>query len=418
MKQLLRLYKYAKPYKWILLFGFTLIVLDGLMGTVPPLIMKFVIDNVLDPAYRSMPEIPHTFLGIRISLSPENWLFAVFLFTIGFHLFGATLSFVRTYVMTWASNRVLFDMRNEVFAHVQELSMRFFDQQGTGQIMSRITGDVNNLSNLITSTTINIIRDFVMMLWMLVILFSYNWVLTLLALSILPPYVLTNRYFVSRMKRIWRLLRQKWGDIYGTLYEAVAGAKVVKAFGQEKHEEKKAFHEMRQTYQYQIQVSILHTAMNSILSLLQTVGFGLVMWWGGRFVLRDAGIEGGFTLGTMILFNSYLFRMYGPIMNLVQVNTQIQNALVSSERVFALMDSEPTVVEKPDAYDLPPIKGHVEFDHVYFAYDPEKPVLRGITFEVQPNMMVALVGPSGCGKTTVINLLARFYDPQEGGDPN
>jgi len=154
--------------------------------------------------------------------------------------------------------------------------------------------------------------------------------------------------------------------------------------------------------------------MGSILGLIQQVGMGLVLWWGGRFVLRDAGIADGFTLGAMLLFQNYLMRMYSPVMNLVRVNTTIQSSLVSSERVFGVLDSEPTVEEKEDAEPMPAIEGSVAFEDVHFSYDPEKPVLRGISFEAQPDTMLALVGPSGCGKTTVINLLARFYDPEEG----
>jgi ABC-type multidrug transport system fused ATPase/permease subunit len=413
MKELLRLYKYAKPYKWILLFGFALILVDGLMGVIPPLVTKFVIDNILTKNLGAE-TIERRVLFWTFTRSPVDWLFGAFIFILAFHAVAGVLSFVRTWVMTWTSNRVVFDMRNEVFSHLQELSMRFFDTQGTGQIMSRITGDVSQLSGMITGTTINVVRDAVMMVWMLAILFYYDWFLTLLALSIVPPYVLINRFFVKKMKRTWRLLRHKWGEIYGGLYEAVAGAKVVKAFGQEKHEEKKAFSSMRQTYHYQIRANTLSTAMRSILGLIQQVGVGLVLWWGGRFVLRDASIADGFTLGAMMLFQNYLARMYAPVMNLVNVNTTIASSLVSAERVFGLLDSQPTVEEKEDAIAIPKIVGAVAFEDVHFSYDPEKPVLRGIDFRAEPDTMVAFVGPSGCGKTTVINLLARFYDPEEG----
>ena len=297
MKELLRLYKYAKPYKYILLFGFGLILLDGLMGTIPPLVTKFVIDKILTKNLGAT-SLEHTVLFWTYDMPPKDWLLAALGFVLVFHFVAGVLSFIRTWVMTWTSNRVVFDMRNEVFSHLQELSMRFFDTQGTGQIMSRITGDVGQLSGMITGTTINVVRDAIMMIWMLGILFYKDWFLTLLALSIVPPYVLTNRFFVKKMKRTWRLLRHKWGEIYGGLYEAVAGAKVVKAFGQEKYEEKKAFSSMRQTYHYQIRANTLSTAMGSILGLIQQVGVGLVLWWGGRFVLRDAGLEmDGFTLG-------------------------------------------------------------------------------------------------------------------------
>lgn len=402
-----RLLRYGRPYLFRLLTGFFLIVVTAQSGLVMPLVQKFVIDDVLSSA--KQPKIAKIFFGKSYSCSPFIWLTLVLAFIIAFHLFVGVLSYIRSYLMTWVSQRVLFDMRNQVFAHLQDLSMRFFDTQGVGQIMSRITGDVNSLSNIVTSTTIGIITDAIMFVTMLVILLKWNWPLTLMSLVVLPLFAINYYLFIGKMRVLWRALRHRWAEISGGLYEAVAGARVVKAFHMEKHEERKVFKSMRQTYKYDIQLAKLSTLMGSIAGLFQVIGTGIVLWYGGYLV-----VKGIFTVGTMIAFYSYLSRMYGPMMNLINVNTTIQSTMVSAERVFGLLDSQPTVEEAPDAVPLPEIKGYVNFDNVSFSYDPEKPVLHEVNFEVKPDMMVALVGPSGCGKTTVVNLLARFYDPTSG----
>lgn len=402
-----RLLRYGRPYLFRLLTGFLLIVVTAQAGLVMPLVQRFVIDDVLSNA--KQPKISKTFFGQSYGYSPFIWLTLVLLFIIAFHLFMGVLSYIRSYLMTWVSQRVLFDMRNQVFSHLQELSMRFFDTQGVGQIMSRVTGDVNSLSNIVTGTTIGIITDAIMFVTMLVILLKWNWELTLMSLVVLPLFATNYYLFIGKMRVLWRALRHRWADISGGLYEAVAGARVVKAFHMEKHEERKVFKSMRQTYKYDIELAKLGTLMSSIAGLLQVAGSGIVLWYGGYLV-----VKGTFTIGTMVAFSSYLARMYGPMMSLINVNTTIQSAMVSAERVFGLLDSEPTVEEAPDAIPLPEIKGDVKFDEVAFSYDPEKPVLYNISFEVKPDMMIALVGPSGCGKTTVVNLLARFYDPTSG----
>ena len=407
MKEFLRILKYGKPYRSRLLFGFLLILLIAQSGLFMPLIQRFVIDEILPHARES--EITHSMLGRELTYTPFAWLTVVLIGIISFYLVVGLVSYVRTYVMTWVSQRILFDMRNEAFSHLQTLSMRFFDVQGTGQILSRVTGDVNSLSALVTDTSISIITDAMMFITMVVIMFSWDWKLTLMALMILPLVAGNYFFFIGRMRFLWRRLRHKWADISTGLYETVAGAKVVKAFHREHHQERKVFHSMRQTLEWELKLAKQRTAMGRLSGFFQAVGTGLILWYGGYLVL-----QGEFTVGTLVAFYQFLGRLYGPMMSLVNINATIQQAMVSAERVFGLLDSEPTVEEAEGAPDLPEIRGHVKLENVSFSYEPENPVLHEVTLEAKPGTMVALVGPSGCGKSTIANLIARFYDPTEG----
>ena len=353
--------------------------------------------------------ITFTFLGTSYTRTPVGWLIAALITIVTFFAVVSILRYLQTYSMTWVSQRILFDLRNHVFSHLQSLSMRFYDLKGTGQILSRVREDVAALRSLVTTTSIDIITDMVTVIVMLVFMFSWHWKLTLLSLAVMPLIIGNYFFFIHRLRPIWRQWRDKWADISTGLFEAVAGAKVVKAFGRERHHELKLFRDMRTTFEWEIKVTRDRTAMQRIAMFLRTLGGGVVLSYGGYLV-----VQGDFTLGSMIAFIAFLQRLQQPIMSLININATIQEAMVSTERVFGLLDSEPTVEETQDAIALPEIRGHVKFDNVQFSYEPETPVLHDINLEAQPGMMIALVGPSGCGKTTVANLIARFYDPTSG----
>ena len=353
--------------------------------------------------------IAHTFFGREYSYTPVGWLTAILFTIIIYYAIFGVLSYICTYVMTWVSQRILFDLRNDVFSHLQTLSMRFYDVQGTGQILSRVREDVASLRTLATDTSIKIITDAVTFVVMLIFMLHWNWKLTFFSLMVFPLIIGNYHFFIKRLRPLWRKWRHKWADISTGMYEAVAGAKVVKAFHRERYHERQLFHDMRQTFQWQLKMTATRVGMERIALFLRAIGRASVLCFGGYLVL-----QGEFTVGAMIAFYMFMERLQGPIMNLININTTIQEAMVSAERVFGLLDSEPTVEESPDAIDLPRIRGHVKFDDVSFSYEPENPVLHNITLEAKPGMMVALVGPSGCGKSTVANLISRFYDPTDG----
>ena len=353
--------------------------------------------------------VTHSLLGREFHYTLVDWLIIILCTIIIYYAIFGVLSYFCTYVMTWVSQRILFDLRNKVFSHLQSLSMRFYDVQGTGQILSRVREDVASLRSLATETSINIITDAVTFILMLGLMLYWNWKLTVFALMVFPLIIGNYHLFIKRLRPMWRQWRNKWADISTEMYEAVAGAKVVKAFHRERHHERQLFHNMRETLESRIKITATQTAMGRVALFFRSIGRAAVLCYGGYLV-----IQGEFTIGTMIAFYQFMERLQQPIMNLIRVNTQIQEAMISAERVFGLLDSESTVEESSDAISLPAIRGHVKFDNVSFSYEPESPVLHNINLEAKPGMMVALVGPSGCGKTTVANLISRFYDPVEG----
>ncbi len=353
--------------------------------------------------------VTHSFFGRELHYTLVDWLVILLCVIVIYYAIFGVLSYLCTYVMTWVSQRILFDLRNKVFSHLQSLSMRFYDVQGTGQILSRVREDVASLRSLATETSINIITDAVTFVLMLGLMLYWNWKLTVFALVVFPLIIGNYHFFIRRLRPMWRQWRNKWADISTGMYEAVAGAKVVKAFHRERYHERQLFHNMRETLESRIKITATQTAMGRVALFFRSIGRAAVLCYGGYLV-----IQGEFTIGTMVAFYHFIERLQRPIMNLINVNTQIQEAMISAERVFGLLDSEPTVEELPDAPPLPAIRGHVRFDNVSFSYEPENPVLHNISLEAKPGMMVALVGPSGCGKTTIANLISRFYDPVEG----
>ena len=353
--------------------------------------------------------LAYAVLGREFHYTLVDWLVIILFVIVVYYAIFGILSYLCTYVMTWVSQRILFDLRNKVFSHLQSLSMQFYESQGTGQIISRVREDVASLRNLATETTIRIVTDAVTFILMLGLMLYWNWKLTLFSLLIFPLIIGNYHIFIQRLRPMWRQWRHKWADIATGMYEAVAGAKVVKAFHRERYHERQLFHNMRETLESRIKIMATQTAMGRVALFFRSIGRAAVLCYGGYLV-----IQGDFTIGAMLAFYQFMERLQQPIMNLIRVNTQIQEAMISAERVFGLLDSEPTVEEAPDAINLTNIRGHVKFDNVFFHYEPENPVLHNINLEAKPGMMVALVGPSGCGKTTIANLISRFYDPVEG----
>ena len=407
MKEFLRILKYARPYLPRLLFGFFLILIIAQSQLVMPLVQRFVIDDILSDVRAT--ELTHSVFGYELTYSPTHWLVVILSTIVIFNGLVGLISYVRTIIMEWVSQRILFDMRNQVFSHLQNLSMRFYDVQGTGQILSRVKEDVSSLRSLVTDTSIDILTDVMMFVTVVSIMFWWSWKLTLISLLILPLVAGNYLFFIGRLRILWRHLRHRWADISTELYESVAGAKVVKAFHRENYQKRRVFHGMRQTLAWQIEIAKHRTAMGRISGFFQSFGTAIVLCYGGYLV-----IQGEFTVGTLVAYYQYLGRLYGPMMKLININTTIQEAMVSAERVFGLLDSQPTVDEVTDAIELPKVHGYVRFENVAFHYEPENPVLHNISFDVKPDMMVALVGPSGCGKSTIANLIARFYDPTKG----
>jgi subfamily B ATP-binding cassette protein MsbA len=417
MDRFFRVLAYGRPYWFRLLVGLALVVALTGTGLVFPQVIGFLIDNILPPkatagaatAAWASRETTLSALGVTLRLTGTQWLLTASLFLISLYVLRGVLGYGQTYLVRWVGQRVIFDVRNQIYGRLQELPLRFYEQRGTGQIMARMTGDVDAIGGLVTTSSADLVTNVVVAVASVGILVHMNWKLALISFVVLPLFALNYRTFIKHIGRYYRDLRRKWAELYGEMHESIAGAQVVKAFGQEKYEARSLFRGLRDTYGFNIRLAQFSTMMGSIGNLLAASGTAIILLFGGLAVFR-----GEMTTGDIVKFYSYLAYLYSPIIALTNMNDVIQRAMISADRVFDILDARSTVQDAPNAKPLPRVEGQVDFDDVTFAYDPEKVVLHEVSFVAEPGQMIALVGPSGSGKTTIANLIPRFYDPSQG----
>jgi ATP-binding cassette subfamily B protein len=329
------------------------------------------------------------------------------------------LSYAQTLLTTWIGQRVMRDLRSEIFAQLQRLSPRFFDRNPVGRLMTRLTSDVEVLNEMFTSGVVAIFGDVFTLIFIVGVMLAMDWKLALVSFTVLPLVWATARWFRKNVRRSYRDIRIRLAKINAFLQERITGMSVVQLFGQEEPEFEK-FQDVNSDHLHAHLRSIHYYAIFwPLIELIAAVAVALVLWYGGLNVL-----EGTLTVGVVAAFLQYVRRFYRPIQDLSEKFNILQNAMASSERIFRLLDSEPTVPDPEQPRALPgAVRGELEFRDVWFAYnkaghkdDGSEPdwVLKGISFKAAPGERLAIVGHTGAGKTTIINLLLRFYDPQKG----
>lgn len=318
-------------------------------------------------------------------------------------------SHFRTKLMNKTGQGIIYDMREELFNHIQSLSLRFYDSRPAGKIMVRITNDVENLNSLLTSGIVQVINDLLTLILIIGIMLYMHWRLALYTFAILPVLVLIATKLRNYVRENWRLVRRKRSTMNANLQESISGVRVIQAFVREKGSTNK-FASINQdfvnSWMKAIRVSML---FGPSVEITGAVGTCIVYFVGAKMVINDA-----ITAGTLVAFISYVGRFWEPISRMSNFYNQVLVAMASAERVFDILDTEPEIVSAPGAPKLPQIEGQVEFENVVFGYDEGVDVLHGISFVVEPGETVALVGPTGAGKSSIINLLPRFYDPRSG----
>jgi subfamily B ATP-binding cassette protein MsbA len=406
MRDFLRLLRYARPYAVRMALGVLCVAVVALTHIAMPLVTRFVFDSIIGSHGRP---VTLRLLGLSVTTTPLLMLDLVLAAVVTLYTVQGVVSFARTYLMSWVGQRVLFDIRNHLFQRLQELPMQFYQRRGAGLLMARITGDVDAMGGMITSSTIDLFTNALTLVVIIAILIKWDWKLALMSFVVLPLFAVNYHLFIRYIRQIWVRLRDKWSELYGELHESIAGAQVVKAFSQERYEKRMFFRSMRETYGHSVDLARAGTLMGGISQFLAALGTAVILWYGGSEVLRHH-----LTIGQLVSFMGYLGMLYSPVVTLSTSNEIIQRGLISAERVFDIIDARSTVKEDPDAKPMPTVKGEVVFEHVSFSYEPEKTVLDDISIAVRPGMVVALVGPSGSGKTTFANLIPRFYDPTAG----
>jgi ATP-binding cassette subfamily B protein len=385
------LVRLALPYRartagaLVTLLAFTVVALA------PPYLAKLAIDQGIS----------------EDDLDRLTWLVALFLVAA---VVSLVLSAANTYLTGWVGERMLADLRNQLFRHLERLSMGFYERNRTGVIVSRITNDVEALDQLVTDGVTSLVQNTLLLVGTAVVLFLLDWRLALAALLVLPAMALVTAWFRSRSNRAYRSVRERLGLVTATLAEDVAGMRVVQSFTREPEQEQ-AFRGVNDRYRAaNYRTVVLNAIYFPAVDVLSSVATAIVFGYGGWLVYH-----GEMSTGTLFAFALYLSNFFDPIQQLSQLYNTFLSAIAALDKIVGVLDEEPQVVDEPDAIELPRIEGHVRFQGVRFGYGRDLPeVLHGLELDVPAGTTVALVGHTGAGKSTIAKLLARFYDPTEG----
>ena len=308
-----------------------------------------------------------------------------------------------------AGQRSMFDVRTELFRHIQELSLDFYSKNPIGRLVTRVTNDVEALNEMFTAVLVNLVKDFLLIIGTAIILFVLNWRLALIALAVSPVFLVVTIIFRVKARGAYRQVRKYLAKLNSNLAEDLSGIKVVQAFRQER--KRRAEYKATNTSYFgaNMRQLVIFGVFRPLIEITASAGVALVLIYGGGSVL-----SGGLTIGALVAFISYVRQMFQPLADISQKFNIMQSAMAAGERIFGIMDTEPMIVDPGDGSDEPRIEGRVEFENVSFSYVEEKKVLRHVGFEVEPGRSVALVGPTGAGKSSIISLLCRFYDVDSG----
>lgn len=404
MALILRLFTFARRYKWRLLVSLCLVFVTTGLGLVGPYITKLLVDNFggwhkLQPAQQQA-ERTH---ALVLFLS-------IIALMLGLQLTNALIGYTRSMILAFVGTRAIFDLRSQLFRHVQRLSMRWFERHSHGGIMARVLYDVDAVQYALAGGIVDMLANAVTLVAVLVVLFWRAPGLALIGVAALPLYVANFLLFQRPIRRVAGEARDQYSEVYAILSESIAGIKVVKAFAREQHEARKFVQELRNSVDLSMRLARLRTLLSITSGMLTGLASIAVYYFGGMKMLK----AGTMTMGDLLAFNQYLGMLYGPALALVTVSDTLNWITSSVERIFETLDTVPDIQEPKEPVRLTEIRGYVEFDHVWFAYEPGEWVLEDVSLTAEPGKVIALVGPSGSGKTTIVHLIPRFYDPTEG----
>ncbi|MNH90884.1 putative ABC transporter ATP-binding protein [compost metagenome] len=391
-KQFRRLFSYMRPYAKQLL---PLIILMMVLGTITKLTVPYLTSLAIDKAI--------------VKEGSLNLLYLITASVIILYLIQWAASAYRIKYTNIIGQRVIYDLRSDLFRHIQKLSFNFYDKRPAGSVLVRVTNDVNSLQDLFTNGVVNLMIDCVQLFGIVVILLLVNWKLGLAVMITVPIMFFISTKLRQTIRIAWQVVRTKNSRINSHLNESIQGIRVTQAYTQEQ-ENMNYFDAMNKDSKKSWDKA---SAMNQMFGPLIEITGGIgsfILFWLGAYLIQSGEI----TIGLLVAFSNYVGNFWDPINRLGQMYNQLLVAMASSERIFEFIDEQPSVADKPDAKPIPTINGNIHFDHVVFEYEKGRAALKGINLQVQAGQSVALVGHTGSGKSTIINLVSRFYDITQG----
>ncbi len=385
-----RMFRYFLRYRRRSMILVTAVLATTLISLLPPILFAMAIDRYI----ASLDMAGLTLLSLAFV--------CIYITTYAFQ-------FAQNYLINWLGARMEYDIRMDMFRHLQRLSLRYYADREVGSIVSRATNDIDNISELVTSGLVGVMADLLTLVGIVAIMLWMNTWLSLITFSIIPLMALFMLLWGRRVRRVYRETRKTIASVSAKIEESVSGMREIQSYSRE-GETRREFQQANiSNMEANVQAGRVMSAFWPAVGIFTAIGNFLVLWFGGSAVMREA-----LTVGLLFGFMSYLDRFFWPIQDLSMFWNSVQSALAAAERVFGIMDTRVEISDKPGAYELPPIEGEIAYEDMTFGYEEGQPVLRDIDLTIPPNTTVALVGPTGVGKTTMVNLLYRFYDPQEG----
>ncbi len=385
-----RLLQYVRPYRRQMIFSIVLLLFSTMLGLILPLVVQNLVDVVLID--KNLAQLNQLAIG----------LFVVF-------IVQALFSFGHRLSLAFVGEKVIATIRVQIYSHLQALSLKFFADHRTGEVVSRLTNDVSLLQTAVTDNLVALLRQAVTLVGAAVLLFWLNWWLTLIILTGIPLISLTMVFLGRQIRKAAKAVQDALAEAANVVEETVSGIRIVKSFVREAHEIGRFTARVNDTYEAAMWRAKIGAVLGPLIGFMAFASITLTLWFGSIEV-----IEGRLSAGGLVAYLVYTMMVAAPVASLAGLYAQFQSALGATERLFELLDTPPDVADKPDATDLPPVDGRVEFEDVDFDYTTAVPILKQVSFIAEPGQVVALVGPSGAGKSTLVNLIPRFYDVGDG----